>query len=37
MESQCENCCEYQDYECTRIGTNGQVGVCWMEKSEGEY
>jgi len=37
MGSQCEGCCENKDGKCIRIGTNGRVGVCWMEKSEGEY
>lgn len=32
-------CCHYdkEKNECTRIGTNGLKGICWMEKSEGEY
>ena len=38
---QCEGCTEYNNNKCTRIGkcgTNkGKEGVCWMEKSEGEY
>ena len=33
----CEGCNENKDGECLRIGTNGEKGVCWMEKSEGEY
>ncbi|WP_409068872.1 hypothetical protein ACFLKC_14155 [Clostridium caseinilyticum] len=36
-DSQCNTCCEYKDRECTRVGINGEIGVCWMEKSEGEY
>ena len=48
MEEKCEtknmwcenNGCYHYDKEndkCTRIGINGLEGVCWMEKSEGEY
>ncbi|APU87030.1 hypothetical protein [Clostridium botulinum] len=37
MESQCKSCCHNKNMMCTRIGTNGTVGVCWMESSEGEY
>ncbi len=35
----CHGCCEYDKEHdcCTRVGVNGQVGVCWMEKTEGEY
>lgn len=37
----CENdgCCYYdkENDKCKRIGANGNAGVCWMEKSEGEY
>ena len=35
-----DNGCSCYDEEndcCTRVGINGEVGVCWMEKSEGEY
>ncbi len=35
--NQCENCNEYKNNKCKRIGTNGQIGICWMEKSEGKY
>lgn len=35
--SQCNRCNEYKDGKCTRVGTNGELGVCWMEQSEGEY
>lgn len=35
--TQCKGCCNYKDGECTRIGTDGQIGICWMETSEGEY
>ena len=32
-------CCHYdkENDKCTRIGKDGLVGVCWMNKSEGEY
>lgn len=33
----CFTCSKYKNNKCTRIGTNNQIGVCWMEKSEGEY
>ena len=41
----CKNngCCHYdkENNKCTRIGTGNdnkdKIGVCWMEKSEGEY
>lgn len=31
MGSQCKGCCHYKNGVCTRIGKNGQVGVCWFE------
>ena len=34
---QCKGCYLYIKGKCTRVGTNGQTGVCWMELSEGEY
>lgn len=37
INSSCIGCNELKNLKCTRIGTNGKVGVCWMEKSEGEY
>ena len=33
----CKGCYHNKDGKCTRIGTNGQIGVCWMAPSEGEY
>lgn len=37
-ENRCNKCNEQNaDGECIRVGVNGDVGVCWMEKSEGEY
>lgn len=37
----CKNdgCCYYdkENDKCKRIGASGNVGLCWMEKSEGEY
>lgn len=38
-----DNCCYYnkKDNKCTRRGTSesnkNKIGICWMEKSEGEY
>lgn len=37
MGSQCKGCSKNINGKCTRIGSNGEIGVCWMEKSEGEY
>jgi len=33
----CEQCCEIKDGKCTRVGKNGDVGICWMANGEGEY
>ena len=33
----CKGCNEFINGECRREGSNGDIGVCWMEKSEGEY
>ena len=34
----CNKCNEQNaDGKCLRIGVNGDRGICWMEKSEGEY
>lgn len=35
--NKCNGCCHNKDNKCTRVGTNGQIGVCWMAPSEGEY
>lgn len=35
--NRCGGCCHNKDGKCTRIGLNGQIGVCWMAPSEGEY
>lgn len=36
--SQCKGCYLFKDGICTRIGkVSGEMGVCWMEPSEGEY
>ncbi|MDU1348298.1 VRR-NUC domain-containing protein [uncultured Clostridium sp.] len=37
INSSCIGCNKLKNLKCTRIGINGQIGVCWMEKSEGEY
>lgn len=39
MNSQCKgcDCWDKENNTCKRIGINGKVGVCWMEKTEGEY
>ena len=34
------NNCYYRDKKmniCKRTDSNGTIGVCWMEESEGEY
>lgn len=35
----CDSCDGWDEEagECVRVGVNGEVGVCWMEKTEGEY
>lgn len=33
----CNGCCYNKQGKCTRVGVNGEKGICWMEKSEGEY
>lgn len=32
-------CCHYdaENDKCNRVGSDGTVGVCWMERKEGEY
>jgi len=40
MGIQCKGCCYNQNNKCVRVGTSNKtnrIGVCWMEKSEGEY
>lgn len=34
-----DGCCFYNSVtdKCNRISENGDKGICWMEKSEGEY
>ena len=31
------DCYDEETDSCTRISNNGEMGVCWMEKGEGEY
>lgn len=31
------NCYDKENDKCNRIGTNNNVGICWMSKGEGEY
>jgi len=37
VEQQCKGCYLYIKGKCTRVGTNEEIGICWMELSEGEY
>lgn len=39
MQSECNGCDCYDNENdcCKRIGSDGTIGICWMERSEGEY
>ena len=37
LNPQCESCYCNASGNCLRIGLNGNKGVCWMERTEGEY
>lgn len=36
-DNKCSGCFGYKDGKCKRVNKEGQIGICWMEKSEGEY
>jgi len=39
VRNSCDGCYSYnkKSDSCKRVGSEGIIGICWMEHSEGEY